>query len=66
MAQHPHEIRDPDGVQLRIIVCGETVFFTDKEGRTIKFSAQHIPEALELLQGAEKKYYRSPRGGLST
>lgn len=66
MAHHSQKIVDPNSVQLHIMLKGGAVSITDKDGMTVKFSAQLTPEVLGVLQEIEKKYYRSLSGGLST
>ena len=58
MIRHSQEITTPDGVQIHITLTDSTVNITDKQGRTVQFSAQLVPEVLGTLLDVEKIYYR--------
>jgi len=58
MAHHSQQITNPDGVQVHIALEGSTVFITDKDGSTVKFSAYLVPEVRATLLDVEKEFGR--------
>ncbi len=55
---YSQKICDPGGVQLHITRNDRTVFITDKDGSTVKFSAYLVPELRSTLLDVEKEFGR--------